>query len=109
MIEARGSYQLRSGSRASAPGGTYDGTFEQDYEYVAGLGDLDECNGREGVTPEYPDGTYYYVVTENYPYLPRMLRGTPDASFLYGPKGKSDQPGGAGAPLPPALRDFEAK
>ena len=34
-----------------------------DWNYVAGLGDLDQCNGRFGPTPEYPDGTYYYVST----------------------------------------------
>ena len=26
------------------------GAFTQDYEYIAGSGDLDECNGRFGVT-----------------------------------------------------------
>ena len=26
------------------------GAFTQDYEYVEGLGDLDQCNGRFGVT-----------------------------------------------------------
>ena len=31
------------------------GAFTQDYEYVEGLGDLDECNGRFGTTPSiYP-------------------------------------------------------
>ena len=34
-----------------------------DWNYVAGVGDLDECNGRWGVTPEYPQGTYHYVST----------------------------------------------
>tara|TARA_B100001093_G_scaffold2499_4_gene2512 strand:+ start:5442 stop:8339 length:2898 start_codon:yes stop_codon:yes gene_type:complete len=34
-----------------------------DWTYVDGMGDLDECNGRFGATPEYPDGTYYYVST----------------------------------------------
>ena len=34
-----------------------------DWNYVAGVGDLDECNGRWGVTPEYPEGTYHYVST----------------------------------------------
>jgi hypothetical protein len=32
-----------------------------DWNYVAGMGDLDECNGRWGPTPEYPDGIYHYV------------------------------------------------
>jgi len=39
------------------------GYYIEDYEYVAGLGDLDEHNGRYGVTPEYPSGTYAYFVT----------------------------------------------
>jgi hypothetical protein len=34
------------------------GAFTQDYEYVEGLGDLDQCNGRFGVTPEFPSGIY---------------------------------------------------
>jgi hypothetical protein len=52
------------------------GTFLQDYEYVAGLGDLDECNGRVGVTPEFPNGTYHYYATDTYPYLQRCVKGT---------------------------------
>jgi hypothetical protein len=56
----RSSYKMKSGKRPtgdSGPGGDCDGTFVQDYEFVEGSGDLDECNGREGVTPEYPDAT----------------------------------------------------
>lgn len=51
------------------------GLYLQDFEYVAGLGDLDEHNGRFCITPEYPDGTYAYFVTLDevgdpaYPYL----------------------------------------
>jgi hypothetical protein len=52
------------------------GTFTQDYEYVAGLGDLDECNGRTGVTPEFPNGIYHYFITDNYPYIQRCVKGT---------------------------------
>jgi YHYH protein len=51
------------------------GTFTQDYEYIAGSGDLDECNGRTGVTPEFPAGTYHYYVTDTYPYIQRCLKG----------------------------------
>src|SRR5262249_9329069 len=39
------------------------GYYVEDYEYVAGLGDLDDANGRTVVTPEYPSGTYAYVAT----------------------------------------------
>tara|TARA_B100000768_G_scaffold94706_1_gene88518 strand:- start:196 stop:1161 length:966 start_codon:yes stop_codon:yes gene_type:complete len=52
------------------------GAFTQDYEYVEGLGDLDQCNGRFGVTPEFPNGIYYYVVTDNFPFFTRCLKGT---------------------------------
>lgn len=52
------------------------GTFTQDYEYVAGLGDLDECNGRTGVTPEFPNGIYHYYATDTFPYLQRCVKGS---------------------------------
>ncbi len=51
------------------------GTFTQDYEYVAGLGDLDECNGRTGVTPEFPNGIYHYYATDTFPHLQRCVKG----------------------------------
>jgi len=52
------------------------GTFLQDWTYDATLaGDLDECNGRSGVTPEFPQGIYYYVITEAYPFVGRCLKG----------------------------------
>ena len=99
----KGSYQLKSGTRpAGGPSGTYDGRFVADWEYKAQSGDLDECNGRFGFTPEFPKGTYYYVVTENYPYVPRYFRGTPDNSFkrmgppLSGRPGGPPPPGGGG-------------
>ena len=52
------------------------GTFTQDFEYVAGLGDLDECNGRFGVTPEFPNGIYHYYITDAFPYIQRCVKGT---------------------------------
>ena len=51
------------------------GAFTQDYEYVEGLGDLDECNGRFGATPEFPNGIYYYVVSDDFPFFTRCLKG----------------------------------
>ena len=51
------------------------GAFTQDFEYEEGYGDLDECNGRIGVTPEFPEGIYYYVVTDDFPYFSRCLKG----------------------------------
>jgi hypothetical protein len=51
------------------------GTFLQDWEYVAGLGDLDACNGRTGVTPEFPQGIYHYMITDTYPFIQRCVNG----------------------------------
>jgi hypothetical protein len=79
--ELRSSYRLKPGARPHGPGGKFDGTFVQDWEFVNGAGDLDECNGRFGVTPEYPNGIYHYYITNDYPFIPRYYRGTPDASF----------------------------
>ena len=98
----KSSYRLKSGTRqggAEGPGGKYDGAFTADFEYVPGAGDLDECNGRTGVTPEYPAGTYYYVLTEQFPFIPRLFRGTPDESFR-----KTEGPGGRGGPGGPGGR-----
>ncbi|MDG1252807.1 MAG: YHYH protein [Schleiferiaceae bacterium] len=51
------------------------GSYKEDFEYISGLGDLDEHNGRFAVTPEFPNGTYAYYTTVNaqrnsaYPYV----------------------------------------
>ena len=96
VVKLRSSYQLKAGHRPAVngqPGGTYDGIFVEDFDYVAGSGDLDECGGRTGVTPEFPGGTYHYVLTEDFPFVPRLFRGTPDASFA-----RREGPGGPGGP-----------
>ncbi len=79
----RTSYRLKQGPREGrgSPPGNHDGSYTSDYEYVEGHGDLDECNGRFGVTPEFPKGSYHYVLTKDYPFIPRLFRGTPDPSF----------------------------
>ena len=88
IVEMNSSYQLKTGERPgdgiSAPCGTYTGKYEQDYGYVSGLGNLDECNGRTGITPEFPSGTYYYVITSDFPIIPRCFWGTPHNSFRVG-------------------------
>lgn len=101
-VAVRPSYRLRAGARASGPRGPHDGTFVEDFEFVAGLGDLDEANGRVGVTPEFPGGTYHYFMTDAFPFIPRFFRGTPDASFGLHAAG----PGLSG--VPPALREYRA-
>ena len=80
VVELKSSFRLKRGNRPAgdnAPGGKYDGTFVQDYEFVAGAGELDECNGRFCVTPDFPDGTYAYFLTKEWPVIPRAFRGTP--------------------------------
>lgn len=104
LVRMKSSYRLKTGIRPrgnDGPGGRYDGTFVADWEYVEGVGDLDECNGRSGVTPKFPDGTYYYVLTEEFPFIPRQFRGTPDESFARrGPPGggPGGRPGGRRGP-----------
>lgn len=99
--ELKGSYRIKSGNRPSdGPSGKYDGTFGGDWEYVSGLGDLDECNGRFGITPEYPKGTYHYYLTTTYPFIPRCTMGTPDPSFRkMGPPPGGGRPGGGRPPM----------
>jgi hypothetical protein len=108
LKKMRPSYQLRQGNRPgqpNGPGGKYDGAFTEDYEFVKGSGDLDECNGRYGATPEFPQGTYHYHVTAEFPFLSRLWRGTPDASFQKGgpggPGGRRGGPGFPGGPFDP--------
>ncbi len=67
VVRIESSYELRTGLRpppsATSPGGPFDGSYLEDWRYVAGLGHLDEHNGRFAETPEYPNGTYAYYVT----------------------------------------------
>lgn len=70
---ATSSYVLRTGYRFMV--GPYDGTFTEDYEYIEGHGDLDECNGM------LVNGVYGYFVTDTFPYILNCLRGTPQPSF----------------------------
>jgi len=76
--KAQSSYRLKSGVRPSGlgePGGSYDGAYRDDYEYVEGLGDLDKCNGMT------INGVYGYYITQSYPYVLACFSGTPDSSF----------------------------
>lgn len=70
------SWQLKPGKRPTAPHGRYDGTYEQDWQLVAGSGNLDECNGA------MVDGSYVYFATDSFPFFPRCFRGTVSQDFL---------------------------
>jgi hypothetical protein len=87
----KSSWRLKAGDRPDGPGGKHDGAFVQDHEYVAGSGDLDECNGRFGVTPEFPKGTYAYFLTDQWPVIPRAFRGAPVRLRAVGPPGGGRQ------------------
>lgn len=82
------SWQLKSGVRPSGPGGAYDGTYVQDYEFVAGSGTLDECNGA------MIDGQYVYFATDTYPFFPRCFKGTVSGDFIGGGGGRPPRGGG---------------
>ncbi len=95
-----GSYRLKtSGISPSRPSTTLIpmGAFVQDWEYVPGSGDLDECNGRAGVTPEFPNGIYHYYATDTYPYFQRCVKGTLSAGDTLPPP----PPPSSGGTLPP--------
>lgn len=78
-------WALKTGTRPSSqtgtgPGGTYDGTYNEDYSYVGGTDAsgqprLDECNGGR------LDGQYVYFVTETYPFVSRCLTGVVSDDF----------------------------
>jgi len=87
------SYTLKSGERSGdgieAPCGPYTGKYTVDYEYVDGLGDLDECNGiTSTITLETALGTenfnYFYVVTSTFPQISRCLVGNVSQDFENG-------------------------
>ena len=73
----RSGYRLRKGTRPSAPGGTYDGTYVQDWEYVGSSNSLDQCNG--GML----NGNFVYFATETFPFLPHCLWGKVSNDFLH--------------------------
>ena len=98
----KSSYQLKKGTRPSAPGGRYDGTYNQDWHYVAGSGALDRCNGGS------LNGKFVYFATDTYPFFPRCLWGTISEDFTHGrtagrgqggqpPQGRPSGPGRPGS------------
>lgn len=105
LLVLESGYQLKLGERKgngkSAPGGSYDGTYFQDYEYTSDNSLLDECNGRIGKTPD-SDEEYYYVVTDNFPSSPLCLTGTPsdDLKIQHQAGGNRPPRGGAGGQRP---------
>jgi len=90
MKELKPSYEIKYGNRPgdgiSEPCGAYNGKYTKDYEYIASVGDLDECNGITrtiNLTTAQGSETfpYFYVVTSAFPQIPRCFSGTPDVAF----------------------------
>ena len=77
------SYRLKSGMRRNGPPGVHDGTYTADFKFVSGAGELDECNGLT-----INDGTYAYIITKGFPFIPRCWRGLPDRTFIDRPDGR---------------------
>ena len=50
-------------------GTTPDGTFTSDWVWNEEISDLDRCNGT------YIDGTYVYLITDEFPFISRCLNG----------------------------------
>jgi hypothetical protein len=57
------------GQTVDIDGTVPDGTYVSDWVHAEEVGDLDECNG---ITV---DGQYLYLLTADYPYVPRCLMG----------------------------------
>jgi hypothetical protein len=73
-IETTSSFRLKDGKDG------YGGI--DDYEFIEGVGTLDECNGHFGATPEVPEGIYHYHSTLKngdgdlgFPYFPLCYKG----------------------------------
>ena len=74
--EFKSSYRLKNGARNSGPDGVHDGTYTQDFEFLNGIGDLDECNGMDTNAHGY-----IYLITKEFPFIPRCWKGYPHPSF----------------------------
>jgi hypothetical protein len=62
-------YKARETVDVVVEGTTPDGTYDLDWEYTAGLGNLDSCNGAT------VNGEYMYFITEAFPFGPRCSNG----------------------------------
>lgn len=109
--KATSSYQLKAGNRVALydpyvgeelnpsdnalNSAGYDGSYVDDWEYVAGSGDLDECNGMT------VNGQYGYYAIDSYPWVIKCFKGTPHESFGTAGGEGPDEMAGPGGMLPP--------
>tara|TARA_B100001093_G_scaffold120227_1_gene112926 strand:+ start:146 stop:1165 length:1020 start_codon:yes stop_codon:yes gene_type:complete len=74
--KVQSSWGLKKGNRSTEPYGLFDGTYFQDYEFINGLGNLDECNGA------IHENKYVYFATDIFPYFPRCHWGEVSKDFI---------------------------
>ena len=70
------SWRLKKAERMVEPFGKFDGSFKEDYEYVEGVGNLDECNGA------MYKGKFRYFATDRFPFFPRCHWGKVSEDFI---------------------------
>lgn len=101
LVEMTSSYQLRPDQNG------YGGI--DDWEYIEGLGHLDECNGILSLVPESQEPIYHYHSTQKngagqigFPYFLLCYKGVPDESnFSTGGLQDNQQPFPQGSRPPP--------
>lgn len=74
------------------------GRYQEDFEFAEGFGDLDVHNGRFGVTPEFPQGTYAYFITIE-------ADGTPAFPYIVGGQYYGSMTGGSARNIPDTAQD----
>ncbi|MDE3196783.1 MAG: YHYH protein, partial [Acidobacteriota bacterium] len=94
------SQQLSPGQYGPPVSAAYPlGRYLEDYEYIQGLGDLDQYNGRTTATPEFPNGTYAYFVTID-------DQGNPAFPYILGGQYYGAATAGQAQNIPGALTDY---
>ena len=68
-------WALKKGQRENGPIGSFDGTYNEDYEFIQNSKNLDQCNGGQ------LNSNYVYFITEEYPFVPRCLKGKVSSDF----------------------------
>ena len=101
LVEMKSSYQLHPDKNG------YGGI--DDWEYIEGLGHLDECNGILSLVPESKEPIYHYHSTQKngsgqigFPYFLLCYKGVPEESnFNIGTLSDNQQPSPQGSRPPP--------
>jgi hypothetical protein len=77
IVEYKPNCQLKADlltSQDATPGGNYGGSFTADYEYVSGIGNLDQFSGILIQTAQLPNETYLYFLSKEFPTATKSLQ-----------------------------------